>query len=83
VVSREIAGETILVPIRQNVGDLESIYTLNETAARIWALVDGHRSVREIRDAVASEYEVALAEAEQDVLELLEELEAIGAVTSD
>ena len=33
MVSREIAGEVILVPIRRNVGDLESVYTLNETAA--------------------------------------------------
>ena len=45
IVSREIAGEVILVPIRNNVGDLESIYTLNETAARIWALLDGDHTL--------------------------------------
>jgi hypothetical protein len=28
IVSRKIADEFILVPIKQNVGDLESIYTL-------------------------------------------------------
>ena len=38
IVSREIAGEVILVPIRQNMGDMESIFTLNETASRIWEL---------------------------------------------
>ena len=43
IVDRNIAGEVILVPIRNNVGDLESIYTLNETAARIWELLDGVR----------------------------------------
>ena len=43
IVSRRIADEFILVSIRQNVGDLESIYTLNETAARIWELIDGKR----------------------------------------
>ena len=36
VVFREIGEECILVPIRQGVGDLDSIYTLNRTAARIW-----------------------------------------------
>jgi len=41
MVSHKIADEFILVPIRQNVGDLESIYTLNETAARIWELSVG------------------------------------------
>ena len=39
MVSRKIADEVILVPIRQNVGDLESIYTLNEVATRIWELM--------------------------------------------
>lgn len=33
IVSRTIEEEVILVPIRQNVGDLESIYTLNEVGA--------------------------------------------------
>lgn len=80
IVFREIAGETILVPIRSNVGDLESIYTLNETAARVWALIDGTTTVSEIRDAIVAEYEVEEKEAEQDVLELLAQLESFGGI---
>jgi len=30
VVSRQIEGELILVPIRRGVGDLNSLYTLNQ-----------------------------------------------------
>lgn len=82
IVSREIVGETILVPIRQNVGDLESIYTLNETAARIWALMDGQRSVREIRDVIVEEYEVGEDEVERDLIELIGELTTIGAIAA-
>jgi hypothetical protein len=48
IVARMIGGEMILVPIRKNVGDMENIYTLNETAARIWELVDGQHSLEEI-----------------------------------
>jgi hypothetical protein len=80
VVTREIVGETILVPIRKNVGDLESIYTLNETASRIWALMDGQRSVGEIRDRIVEEFEVGEEEAERDLVELLEQMEAVGVV---
>lgn len=80
IVSREIAGEVILVPIRQNVGDLESIYTLNETAARIWTLIDGRRSVREIRDKLVEEFEVSEEEMQRDLVELVKQLEAIGAI---
>jgi hypothetical protein len=39
MVSRKIGDESILVPIRQNAGDLDSIYTLNDTAAYIWGLI--------------------------------------------
>ena len=41
MVFRDIEGEMILVPIRRRTADLESIYTLNETGARIWELLDG------------------------------------------
>ena len=80
MVSREIAGEVILVPIRQNVGDLESIYTLNETAARAWSLIDGLHTVMDIQEAIVAEFEVEDNEAQQDLIELIENLESISAV---
>ncbi len=80
MVFRDIAGEMILVPIRQNVGDLESIYTLNETAARVWALLDGQLSVDDICDKIVEEFEVEKDEAQRDVVELLAQLESVGAV---
>ncbi|MGC9521785.1 MAG: PqqD family protein [Anaerolineae bacterium] len=82
IVSREVAGEVILVPIRDNVGDLESIYTLNETAARVWALLDGERTLAEVRDAMVAEFEVEAAEAEADLLALVERLVGVGALQS-
>jgi len=80
IVDRNIAGEVILVPIRNNVGDLESIYTLNETAARIWELLDGERTLSEVCDAIVAEFEVATAGAEADLLELVEQLQSVQAV---
>jgi len=80
IVSRKIADEFILVPIRQNVGDLESIYTLNESAARIWELIDGEISVEEIREKIVDEFEVTPEEAEKDLMEHLQQLEGISAI---
>ena len=80
IVSRKIADEFILVPIRQNVGDLESIYTLNETAARIWELIDGKMKVREIKERMIEEFEVTPEEAEKDLIEHLQQLEEIEAI---
>ena len=80
IVSRKIADEFILVPIRQNVGDLESIYTLNETAARIWELIDGKIKGEKIKEKLIEEFEVTPEEAEKDLMEHLQQLEGIGAV---
>ena len=43
MVFRHIGDEMILVPLRQT-ANLESIFTLNETGARVWQLLDGQRS---------------------------------------
>jgi hypothetical protein len=80
MVSRKIGDEFILVPIRQNVGDLDSIYTLNETAARIWEWIDGKTGVREIKEKIVGDFDVASDEAEKDLLEHLQQLEAIKAI---
>ena len=80
IVFRKIADEFILVPVRQNVGDLESIYTLNETAARIWELIDGKIEVREIKEKIVEEFEVGPQEAEKDLMEHLRQLERMKAV---
>jgi len=80
IVFRKISGECILVPIRRRVGDLDNIYTLNETAARIWELIDGRRTLAEIRDGLAAEFAVPVQEAERDLLEYLAALRACAAV---
>ena len=48
LVTRSILGETIVVPIRTNAGDLDAIYTLNEVGTVIWDLLDAKSSVSQI-----------------------------------
>ena len=81
IVSRKIANEFILVPIRQDVGDLGSIYTLNEVAARIWELIDGKIKASEIKNKIVEEFEVTPEEAEKDLIEHLQQLEEVKAIT--
>lgn len=80
IVARRIADELILVPIRQKAGDVESIYTLNEVARRIWELVDGQKQAWQIRDVLVEEFEVGPEEAEGDLVNFLQQLEQVGAV---
>ena len=57
LVTRNVAGETIIVPIKNKVGDLNSIFTLNEVGTTIWELIDGKSSVSQIKGKVAEVYE--------------------------
>jgi hypothetical protein len=80
IVTRDIAGETIIVPVRNNVGDLNSIYTLNEIGTMIWQLIDGQKNVSQIIKKICMAYDVSPEEAEKDTLEFLNSLEAAGLI---
>ncbi len=80
MVFRKIEDETILVPIRNNIGELDNIYVLNDVGARIWELIDGKNDMKEINNAVCAEYDIAPEEAEKDVREFLKDLESVGAI---
>jgi len=78
VVSREIAGEQILVPVRKKFADMAAIYVLNEVGARIWELVDGQRSLASISEYLLQEYEVSPETVESDLAGIVGELEELG-----
>ena len=79
-VSRRIADETILVPIRSRMADLDHIYSLNETASRIWELMDGKRTLGEVVDILVREYDTTRSIARADLEALIRQLMAVGAV---
>jgi hypothetical protein len=80
LVTRDVAGEEIIVPIKGHVGDLEGVFTLNEVGAMIWRLMDGQTSVRQLMEAVRNEYDVEAAVAEKDVVDFLQSLEDAGLI---
>jgi len=80
VVSRVVAGETLIVPVRGKVGDLASIYSFNSTGSLIWRLLETAKTVAELAATVAREYEVDPAQAERDVEQFVGEMKAIGLV---
>lgn len=81
-VTRSIADATIVVPIRGQVGDLDAIYSLNETGAFIWEQIDGRKSFNQVVEAVHSEFEVAIERAETETSEFITVLERAGMIES-
>ena len=82
VVTRRIAGETVVVPLRSGMDELNFIYTLNQPGTVIWELLSAGSSVHEIRDAICREFEVAEEAAEVDIREFLDSLKSAGLIDS-
>lgn len=80
VVARVVAGETLIIPVRDRVGDLASIYSLNSTGSLIWKLLGSPRTVTQLAMAFAQEYEVEPEMVRQDVADFLNEMMAVGMV---
>jgi hypothetical protein len=80
LVTRDVAGERIIVPIKAHVGDLEGVFTLNELGATIWQLINGRTTARELAETVRNDYDVGAAEAEKDVADFLRSLEDAGLI---
>jgi coenzyme PQQ synthesis protein D (PqqD) len=79
-VQREVAGEFILVPIRQQLSDVNSLYVLNETSTVIWRRIDGTRSIRAILTELSQEYDVTGEQLEKDLATLIDDLLSIRAI---
>ena len=79
-VYRKIESETILVPIRDNVGDMSCIYNLNKVGAFVWERLDGNRTLSEVIDLIIAEFDVTAQEVESDVHEFVGELQEIDAI---
>ncbi|HKK41262.1 MAG TPA: PqqD family protein [Bacteroidales bacterium] len=71
VVTRKTGNEYVLVPIADNIADMDSVFTLNETGAFIWELIDGKKNIGNIVKALTKEYETDEATAEKDILEFI------------
>src|SRR6202163_4004952 len=79
-VTRQIAGETLIVPVTGHVMDLESIYVLNPVGSRIWELLGSPTTAERIAEIVASEFAVSPEHAADDVVEFLDSLGARGLI---
>jgi hypothetical protein len=74
IVTRKTGNEYVLVPITNNIADMNSVYTLNETGAFIWDQIDGNRTLQEIISTLTAEYEIDSSNAEKDVFAFVDNM---------
>lgn len=77
-VVREIAGETLLVPVGTATLSLNGMLVLNECGKYLWDRIPDAGSEEDLINALLAEYEVNRQTAAQDVTEFLESLRKLG-----
>jgi hypothetical protein len=82
VVSRQISGETLVVPIRGKVGDLASIYSFNETGSVLWSALEHPKSLEDITSLLCQSFEVGWDDARRDADAFVREMQAAGLLSA-
>jgi hypothetical protein len=80
LVSRDVAGDTVVVPICRGVGDLDSIFTFNTVGTYLWNLLADGRTEAELTGSVTKRFQVSERVAQNDVRNFLTDLLGVGLV---
>jgi hypothetical protein len=75
LVTRNVGEAAVVVPVRDRVADLESVFALSDVAMRVWTLLDGSTAVDPIVETICLEYDIDRGTAAADVSDLLRRLE--------
>lgn len=74
IVSRNVAGESLLVPIRGHVADMQKIFALDPVGEFIWNHLDGKLSLNDVLDELLETFPVDRDLAGKDLTEFIDEL---------
>ena len=71
IVTKKTGDEYVLIPVANNIADMNSVFTLNESGAFIWELIDGKRNVEMIINTLTEEYDIDYDSASKDVFSFI------------
>jgi len=80
IVARVMEDETILLPIYKTSDEINCIYTLNKVASRVWELIDGKRTLVQLKGMLLKEFDTTPAELDKEMKKLLDDLKKIQAI---
>ena len=80
IISRKVAGELFLVPVRGKLADMQKIFTLNPVGEHIWQELGSGKSLIDIRNSIIEEFNVTEEEADADLQDFIKELLSAGLI---
>ena len=77
---RKVVDEFVLVPIHQNVADMNCLYTLNGIGAFIWESLETPTTFGQMEEKILTEYNSEVQVVRRDLENFLQEMVSIDAV---
>ncbi len=79
---RNIEGEGVLVPIKDNICNLENMLILNETSVLLWERIEKENTIEKekLLEWLINEYEIEKEVAEKDLQEFIDDLSSSGCI---
>lgn len=80
LIKREIAGDTILVPVGTSVVESNGLYVLNELGSFIWDILPEVESIDDIIKEVLNVYDIDEVTARCDITDFLTRIKQLGII---
>lgn len=71
---REIAGQSVVVPLGSRVVEFNGIMTLSESGALLWKKLETNSSIDELVELLLKEYDIDETTAQEDVGDFVESM---------
>ncbi|MFH1380825.1 MAG: PqqD family protein [Candidatus Omnitrophota bacterium] len=73
-------GAVILLPLYKTSKEFSYIYTFNKTSSAAWDLIDGKRTLGDVKEELLDKFEVSEEKLEKELDEFIKDLLSIKAV---
>ena len=80
IIARKVDKETVILPLYKTSDEVDSIYTLNGAAADVWKLIDGKRTLADIKKNILKKYDISSQEIDEKLEDLLKILKGMKAI---
>jgi len=80
LVTRVIDNETILMPVYKTSDEINCIYSLNKVASDVWNMIDGKKTLAQIKKKILVEFDTTAKEVDSEMVKFLKDLKEIKAV---
>lgn len=81
VVTRWVANEFVIIPLKRAKADFQKIFSLNEAGIFLWEQLQSPKNQEELVLALTTNFAVSEQQAQQDVINFLTQLQARNLVT--